>query len=65
MAKKHKDEVAPLKSKPMGFKLPAELIGPLEAFMNAQRVPPSQTDVVVVALQEFLQREGFYPSAKK
>jgi len=41
--------------------LPDEIINALERFREAQRVKPSKTDTVEVALTEFLTREGFPP----
>jgi hypothetical protein len=46
---------------PINFWIPDDLHAALQAFRSAQRVKPSQTDVVELALQEFLQREGFWP----
>jgi hypothetical protein len=42
-----------------------DIFAGLHAFIGAQRIPPSITNVVEVALQEFLQREGFYPPKPK
>ncbi len=51
--------------KPINVWLPEELHVALEAFRKAQRVKPALTDVVELALQEFLQREGHWiPSAE-
>jgi hypothetical protein len=38
-----------------------ELEGAIDAYIQAQRVQPTQTAVVIVALQEFLEKEGFWP----
>jgi hypothetical protein len=38
----------------------ADLEGAYELFMASQRVRPNDSDVVVLSLQEFLIREGFY-----
>lgn len=39
--------------------------GPLrvafDQFRDEQRIPPAKSDVLIVALQEFLQKEGYYP----
>lgn len=47
--------------KPINVWLPLELHAALTSFMEDQRIEPKLTDVVEVALQEFLQREGFWP----
>lgn len=39
----------------------ADLRRALVNFVEAQRLKPSVSDVGELALQEFLQREGFYP----
>lgn len=41
--------------------VPDDLHAALQAFRDDQRVVPKITDVVELALQEFLQREGFWP----
>ena len=33
----------------------------LDQFIGAQRLKPSLTEVVEVAIQDFLKKEGFYP----
>jgi hypothetical protein len=43
----------------------ADIFASLHEFIAAQRVPPSITNVVELALQEFLQREGHYPPKTK
>jgi hypothetical protein len=52
-----------------GFQVAARLDADLELafkqFLAAQRVPPTHGDVLIVAVQEFLQREGYYPPKKK
>lgn len=42
---------------PMSLWLPEDVVAGLEQFLDAQRIKPSKTEVVIVALQEFLQRE--------
>lgn len=37
----------------------------MDDFRNAQRIKPSITDVVELALQEFFTREGVWPRKKK
>lgn len=49
--------------KPINVWLPMELHDAIEAFRDKQRVKPKITDVVELAMQEFLQREGFWPEA--
>lgn len=49
--------------KPVNVWLPLEMHDAIEAFRNDQRVKPKLTDVVELAIQEFLQREGFWPAA--
>jgi hypothetical protein len=67
MAKKPKEDVK--KPKRKGFmvamRLDEELERAFRQFLAAQRVPPNHGDVGIVALQEFLQREGFYPPKKE
>lgn len=41
--------------------VPDQLHAALESFLDAQRIRPKITDVVEVALQEFLAREGHWP----
>ncbi len=36
----------------------------LKSWMSAQRVPPNKTDIMTVALQEFLRAEGYYAGDK-
>ncbi len=36
----------------------------LDRFIDGQRMPPTLTDVVELALREFLKAEGFAPKAK-
>lgn len=50
--------------KPLNVWLPVEIHDALTAFISAQRIPPSTTDTVEVAIQEFLIREGFTPAKK-
>lgn len=49
---------------PMSLWLPEDVVAGLEQFLDAQRIKPSKTEVVIVALQEFLQREKCYPPSK-
>lgn len=46
----------------MTFRCDAKLARALEEFRDAQRVKPNKSDVLVLALQEFLREEGYYPS---
>lgn len=56
------EEKKPQRSgKPVNVWVALDLHAALEAFRKAQRVKPSMTDVVELALQEFLQREGHWP----
>jgi hypothetical protein len=41
--------------------VPDQLHAAMLSFIEAQRVKPKVTDVVELALQEFLQREGHWP----
>jgi len=43
------------------FRCDGDLRTAFENYRKAQRVPPTKTDVMTVALQEFLREEGFYP----
>lgn len=47
--------------RPINVWVPLALHAALERFISAQRVSPKITDVVELALQEFLQREGHWP----
>ncbi len=38
-----------------------ELEAAIQSFIAAQRVAPERTAVTIKALEEFLQREGFWP----
>ena len=62
----HPEVAAPKKpnrsGKPVNVWLPLELHAALDKFRAAQRVPPAITDVVELAIQEFLHREGFWNS---
>jgi hypothetical protein len=42
----------------------ADIGDALQAFIDAQRFPPTLANVVETALVEFLKREGFYPPKK-
>jgi hypothetical protein len=44
---------------------PDDIEAALQAFRESQRVPPTVTDTLMLALQEFLQKEGFYPPPPK
>jgi hypothetical protein len=43
------------------FRCEGDLAKAFRNFIKAQRVPPTKTDVMTVALQEFLRGEGHYP----
>lgn len=45
--------------------IPDDLHDALKTFLASQRVPPRITDVVELALQEFLQREGVWSGASE
>jgi hypothetical protein len=47
--------------KPISVKIPPDIADALERFMSRQRIRPKLTDTLLVALQEFLIREGDYP----
>jgi len=47
--------------KPVQFYVSEELGGALRAYRDAQRMVPGISDVIRVALEDFLQREGFWP----
>lgn len=46
---------------PRSIYFPADIDAALVAYRNAQKVPPNVTDIVLVAVQEFLKGEGYYP----
>jgi hypothetical protein len=46
--------------KPINVWLPDELHAAVEQFRSDQRVRPAMTDVVELAIQEFLIREGYW-----
>ncbi len=46
------------------FYLDPELAAAFDAFIAAQKIPPSQTAVFDVALKKFLESEGFWPPSK-
>lgn len=48
--------------KPISVKIPPDIADALERFMSRQRIRPKLTDTLLVALQEFLIREGDYPT---
>lgn len=45
------------------MRISANLHRALQAFIASQRVPPERTTVVIQALTEFLDREGFPPKS--
>jgi hypothetical protein len=47
--------------KPINVWLPAPLRDALDAYVDSLRPEPSTTAVVVVALEEYLSRVGFWP----
>lgn len=55
--KKAKDDAGSLV---MTFRCDSDLHNALNKFQNEQRIKPSKAEILIVALQEFLQREGFY-----
>lgn len=56
-----KPQVQEDENKPISFRLDPDLRRSLTQFRESQRIPPTATDCIVVAIQEFLQREGFWP----
>jgi hypothetical protein len=49
----------------IGFHLDPEIVRALEAFQNSLPIKPTVTAVVIKALVDYLEREGFPPSAYK
>lgn len=45
----------------LSMRLDLETEGALLRFISSQRVPPDKTSVGIMAIREFLQREGFWP----
>lgn len=45
----------------MTFRCDGDLRLAFIAYLKSQRVAPTKTDVMTVALQDFLRSEGFYP----
>ncbi len=43
---------------PRTYRIPNEILKGLKSFREAQRIPPSETSIVVEALKEFLTREA-------
>lgn len=46
---------------PIQVYLDDDLAEAFDRFRRGQRVPPTKTDVAVVAIQEFLKAEGYWP----
>lgn len=65
MAPKKKTNASNRQGKPIQVYLDDELRKAFERFRSGQRVPPTKTDVAVVAIQEFLGREGYWPPPKE
>lgn len=61
MAKKQNQDKEATHNRQVGFRLPPDLWQALDRFIADQRIPPTQTDTMIVALQEFLSKEGYYP----
>lgn len=49
---------------PIQVYLDERLLGAFEKFRLSQRIPPTKTDIAVVAIQEFLHEEGYWPPKK-
>jgi hypothetical protein len=62
--KKPDDEPTPPRppSRTLTIRVPAELNARLEQFLAAQRVAPTETSVVLAALSDWLEREGYPPA---
>lgn len=56
-----KDKEAKEPNLVMTFRCDAELRRAMDKFQEAQRIKPTKAEILIVALQEFLQREGYYP----
>ena len=67
MAKKKPEPVAATRptSLVMTFKCEGELLEAFLDFQAAQRIPPNKSDIIILSLQELLQREGYYPPKRK
>ncbi len=63
MAKKQVKESDPEDDGPITvtFRCEGELRVAFDRFIRAQRVSPAKSDVLIVAMQEFLKNEGFFP----
>jgi hypothetical protein len=46
---------------PITFWVPVELRAAADAYRGAQRFPPDLTAILRQALQDFLEREGYWP----
>jgi hypothetical protein len=55
----------PRQGRPIMFYLDDHTGAAMDAFQSAQRFPPTTTDIMTVALQEFLKREGFLNPERK
>jgi hypothetical protein len=48
-------------SEQVGVRLPGDIMTAIEQFADNQRIRPNITDIVELALTEFLVREGYWP----
>ena len=48
----------------LAFHLDQDLLDAIDAYCAAQQVEPGRLGVARVALQQFLEREGFWPTKK-
>ncbi len=62
--KTKRPEKANRTGRPINVWLPIPLHDAIGSFRDHQRVMPSMTEVVEVAVREFLVREGFWETAK-
>ena len=46
---------------PISTRVPSDLKAAIDRWLADQRIPPSITDVMVTAVREFLEREGYWP----
>lgn len=47
--------------KPINVWIPEELFEAFEAYRNSHKFPPKKTDVVELAIQEYLKSQGYWP----
>lgn len=64
MSRRKKDAPAPEPQGREAFQLPLTLIDALTAFTEAQKFPTTKSAVLRVALERFLEAEGFWPPSK-